>query len=304
MRDEAAVLTPRAPADLEGSSECWNYDAAFARNRGLISEAEQRRLRECTVAVVGLGGVGGVHVATLARLGVGGFRIADPDRFEIANFNRQLGATTHTLGHNKAEVIAGVARSINPDVRLLAWSEAITAANVGAFLEGADLLIDGIDFFAPAARRLVFAEARRRGLWALTAGPVGFSSAWIAFDPRGLSFDDYFDLRDDMDHWDQLAAFAVGLAPRATHWSYLDLTRADPRAGTGPSVGLACQLCAGIAAAEALKILLQRGPLRPAPYYFQFDAYRQLLRKGRRWGGNRHPWQRFKRWYLRRRFGV
>ena len=55
----------------------------------------------------------------------------------------------------------------------------------------------------------------------------------------------------------------------------------DPRAGRGPSAGLACHLCSGVVAAEILKILLGRSPIRPAPWYFQFDAYRQRLRKGR-----------------------
>jgi hypothetical protein len=73
----------------------------------------------------------------------------------------------------------------------------------------------------------------------------------------------------------------------------------DHKAGRGPSAGLACQLCSGIVAAEILKILLGRSPIRPAPWYFQFDAYRQRLCKGRLLGGNRHPWQRVKRKLLR-----
>src|SRR5204862_3453111 len=111
----------------------------------------------------------------------------------------------------------------------------------------------------------------------------------------------YFDLHDGQERLEQLAAFAVGLAPRATHLSYLDLTQVDVQSGRGPSLGLACQLCAGVAAAEVVKILLGRGPIRAAPCYFQFDAYRQALRRGRLRWGNRHPWQRIKRWWLLRR---
>src|SRR5262249_40073771 len=133
------------------------------------------------------------------------------------------------------------------------------------------------------------------------AGPVGFSTAWIVFSPTGMSFDDYFDFRDGMDRLDQLVAFAVGLTPRATHMRYLDLSSVDLNRGRGPSAGLACHLCSGVAAAEVMKILLGRSPVYPAPHYRQFDAYRQLLRKGRLWWGNRHPLQRLKRWWLRRR---
>lgn len=278
----------------------WSYDQAFGRHRGLVDAAEQQRLRGCRVAIAGLGGVGGAHLLTLARLGIGAFTIADPDAFELANFNRQAGANVHTLDQGKAAVMATEAQAINPELDVRVFSEAITPANVAAFLDGADILVDGIDFFAPEARRLIFQEARRRGLWAVTAGPIGFSTAWLTFDPAGMSFDDYFDLHDGMDRLDVLVAFAVGLAPQMTHRAYIDMTQVDLPAGRGPSAGLACQLCTGVAAAEVLKIVLGRGPLYPAPYFHQFDAYRCVLRHGcLRWG-NRHPWQRLKRWWLRR----
>jgi molybdopterin/thiamine biosynthesis adenylyltransferase len=248
-----------------------------------------------------MGGVGGVHLATLARLGIGSFHVADPDRFEVANFNRQYGADVHTLGQNKATAMAAKAQAINPELNIRVFSEAVTAANVAEFLDGVDLLVDGIDFFAIEARRLVFQEARRRGIWAITAGPIGFSTAWLTFSPTGMSFDSYFDVQDSMDRLDQLVAFAVGLTPRATHLGYMDLSNVDLQSGRGPSAGLACQLCSGVIGAEALKILLGRAPLFPAPWFCQFDPYRQLFRKGRLWWGNRHPWQRIKRWWLRRK---
>jgi molybdopterin/thiamine biosynthesis adenylyltransferase len=278
----------------------WSYDDAFSRNLGLIAPHEQQTLRASRVAIVGMGGVGGVHAVTLARLGIGQFTIADPDTFEVANFNRQYGATTRGLGRSKVEVMAEEIRAINPeaDVRLF---RAVSSDNVGEFLAGAQVFIDGIDFFALAVRRVVYREARRRGLWAVTAAPLGFGAAWLTFAPDGMSFDEYFDLNDSMDRRDQMVAFVVGLTPRATHIPYMDLSQANPKAHRGPSSSLACQLCSGVAAAETLKILLNRPPLRPAPCYFQFDAYRQLMRRGRLLGANRNPLQRLKRWYLRRR---
>jgi molybdopterin/thiamine biosynthesis adenylyltransferase len=287
------------PAEQGG--EAWSYEESFSRNLGLVSAEEQQRLRNSRVAIAGMGGVGGVHLVTLARLGIGAFHLADPDRFEVANFNRQYGAGVETLGRNKAEVMAGHARSINSEVQLRVFPEAITPENVGAFLDGADVLVDGVDFFSIPIRRLLFREARRRGIWAVTAGPVGFSTAWLTFAPDGMSFDDYFDLRDGMDPIDQIVAFAVGLAPQATHLSYMDLSKVAPETGRAPSAGLACQLCAGVVTAEVLKILLGRSPKYPAPSYHQFDAYRLVLRRGRLVRGNKGPLQRVKRWVLRKR---
>ncbi len=282
----------------------WSYEAAYSRQRGLLTNEEQERLRHSRVAIAGLGGVGGIHLATLGRLGIGAFHIADPDRFEAANFNRQHGATMRSLGRGKAEVMAAEAHAINPEADVRVFHEAITADNVAEFLDGVNVLIDGIDFFALDARRLVYREARRRGIWAVMAGPMGFSTAWLVFDPHGMSLDDYFDFRDGQDRLEQLVAFAVGLAPRATHLRYLDLTQVDIQRERGPSAGLACQLCAGVAAAEVVKILLGRGPVRAAPYYSQFDAYQQQFRRGYLRGSNRHPWQRLKRWWLLRRLRM
>src|SRR5262249_35202597 len=150
-------------------------------------------LRGCRVAIAGMGGVGGIHLVTLARLGIGKFAIADPDCFETANFNRQYGANLRTLGKNKALTMKEGVLAINPDLDVRAFPEAIGADNVDAFLEDVDVLVDGIDFFALEARRLLFREARRRGIWAVTAGPIGLSTAWLTFAPDGMSFDDYFD---------------------------------------------------------------------------------------------------------------
>ena len=94
----------------------------------------------------------------------------------------------------------------------------------------------------------------------------------------------------------------MGLAPAATQASYIDLDKVDLSSGTGPSVALACQLASGVAAAEIAKIVLQRGAVRSAPCYQQFDPFTGRLCQGRLLWGNRHPWQRLKRWYLRRHF--
>lgn len=291
---------PPLPLLLKSADASWSYEEAFSRHHPLLGTFDQECLRASRVAVAGMGGVGGIHLATLARLGIGSFHLADPDEFEVVNFNRQHGASTRTLGRNKAIVMAEEARAINPDAHVLAMPEAITADNVGRFLSGVDVVIDGLDFFALPARRLVYAEARRRGIWVVIAGPLGFGTSWLVFSPQGMSFDDYFDLTDDMTPLDQLVAFAVGLAPRGFHTKYLDLSQIKFSEGRLPSTALACHLCSGVAATEVLRILLERGGVRAAPWYAQFDPYCRAFHTGYLRGGNRHPWQRFKRWWLGR----
>ena len=107
--------------------ESWTWDAAFARNLGLVSRDEQARLRQSTVAIAGAGGVGGGHALSLARQGIGGFRLADPDTFSVSNVNRQLGARVSSLGLNKAEEMRRMVLDINPDARVATWEATASA---------------------------------------------------------------------------------------------------------------------------------------------------------------------------------
>jgi molybdopterin/thiamine biosynthesis adenylyltransferase len=242
-----------------------------------------------------MGGVGGVHLATLGRLGIGRFTIGDMDRFEVANFNRQYGAKTTTLNRPKVEVMAEEVRQINPEADVRVFHQGVEPGKVSEFLEGVDLFVDGIDFFSIDIRRRLFREAAARNIFAVTAAPLGFGAAWLVFDPRGMSFDEYFDFREGQEPMEQLIAFAVGLAPAALHRDYFDWSKVNLAEHRGPSSGLACQLCAGVVAAESLKILLGRGEIRCAPCYVQFDAYRGELQTGRLDQGNREPAQLQKR---------
>ncbi len=291
-----------------GKGSAWSYDLAFTRNLGLISAQEQDRLRKSRAAVAGLGGVGGIDLVALARLGIGAFTIADPDVFEIHNTNRQYGATHSSEGRSKADVMCEIVQDINPEARVRVFREPIGPGNADAFLDGASVLVDGIDAFEIDTRRLLFRKARERGIYGLGAGPVGFSTAWVIFAPDGMTFDRYFDLTDDMDEVEKFVAYVLGMAPSSTQRSYMDLSHLDVTRHTGPSAGLACHLASGVVAAEVLKILLSRGRLYAAPFYHQFDAYLGRFVRKRLLGGNRHPLQWFKRrWltsYLRRRVGT
>lgn len=276
----------------------WVYREAFGRNIGLVSVEEQEILRRSHVAIAGMGGAGGIHLVTLTRLGVGNFTIADPDTYGVANTNRQYGAKSSTVGRNKAEVMAEIAKDINPEVNITITPGYIDEHNVDDFLKDANVFLDGIDVFSIDARRLVYRKAAEKGLHAVSAGPMGFSAGWMVFDPKGVSFDDYFDLHDGMSEAEQFITFVAGIAPAGMHLKYIDKSKVDFKERRGPSLGMACALVAGVAACEVTKVLLGRGKLWPIPYYQQFDPYLGKFKRGRLWLGNRHPKQRLKRWYL------
>ncbi len=265
------------------------YQKSFCRNLGLISAEEQEFLRYCRVAIPGMGGAGGVHVATLARTGIGKFNLADFDEFDYVNFNRQYGAFQSTVGKSKVEVMEQFAKDINPSAEINVFNKAIDETNVDEFLKDVDIVVDALDAFVPEVRRLIFGKAREKGIYVVTAGPIGFSSVSIVFSPTGMSFDEYCGYKDGMTHDEYVVRFLALIAGKGSHLKYMDPKKVDPDSGAAPSLGLACQLLSGIAAAEVINILLKRKPVKAAPWCFQFDPYVHKYRKSYLWGGSKNP---------------
>jgi molybdopterin/thiamine biosynthesis adenylyltransferase len=281
--------------------DAFDYDAAFSRNLGWVSPAEQATLRNARIAIAGLGGVGGSHLLTLARLGIGRFNIADFDRFGVQNLNRQAGAFVTTLGQPKVSVLAKLAFDINPTIDLECFSTGVTAENVDAFLRGVDVYVDAIDFFAMDARRMLFAACRDRGIPALTAAPLGMGVSLLFFRPGGMSFEDYFRVEGRGPN-EQLARFIAGLSPAMLQRGYLVLPGAVNFAEQrGPSTAMACEMCAGVMGTAVLKVALGRHAPRAAPWAMQFDAYRQRLVFTWRPYGNANPLQQLLLMFIRPR---
>ncbi len=278
----------------------FDYDEAFSRNIGWVTQSEQQVLRRCRVAIGGMGGVGGVHLLTLARLGIGGFNIADFDTFDLVNFNRQAGALLSTIGQPKAQILAEMALDINPGLDMRVFEEGVSPAAPDPFLKDVDLYVDGLDFFAFEARRAVFAACRRLGIPAVTAAPLGMGTAVLVFTADSMSFEDYFGF-EGCDEEEMAVRFVLGLSPAMLQRGYLaDVSRVNLSEKRGPSTVAACQLCAGVTATEVIKIMLGRGKLMAAPWGYQFDAYRNRLKRTWRPGGHRNPLQRLGLWIARK----
>ena len=123
--------------------------------------------------------------------------------------------------------------------------------------------------FSPAAANC--------GIPAITAAPIGMGVGYLVFTPAGLSFEDYFRM-EGRPQPEQFLRFLMGLVPRGLHRRYLvDPTRINLAARKGPSTAAAVQLCAGVTAAAAVKLLLGRGGVKAAPWHHHFDAYLDRL---------------------------
>ncbi|MEF9976244.1 MAG: ThiF family adenylyltransferase, partial [Oscillospiraceae bacterium] len=118
----------------------------FNRTEMLLGKDGVSRLQGATVAVFGVGGVGGYAVEALARGGIGKLILYDNDVVSISNINRQIIATHDTIGQLKVEVCRNRALSINPEIVVKANAQFITEQNAAELdMCGWDYIIDAID---------------------------------------------------------------------------------------------------------------------------------------------------------------
>jgi hypothetical protein len=275
-----------------GESISFSYPKAFSRNIGWVTPAEQQTLAKARIAIAGLGGVGGAHLRTLARLGLTRFNISDFDDFDVHNINRQAGAFMSSMGRSKLETMASIALDINPEIKLRKFPQGVKPDNVDEFLRDVDVYVDGLDFFSLPARRMVFAKCREKGIPVLTAAPLGIGTAFLYFSPTGMSAEDYFKW-EGQELQEQYARFIAGLSPAMLNRDYLVVPEAvNFQEKRGPSTIMACDLCAGVMGASVLKLLLGRGAIKAAPWGMHFDAYHQKLKFTWRPFGNANPLQR------------
>lgn len=121
-------------------------NGAFKRNRLLIGDKAAERLEKSSVALFGVGGVGGFAAEALCRAGVGNITVFDNDVVEETNLNRQIIATVNTLGRDKTEVIAERLKSINPNVNVTANKVFYLPENADEFdFSAFDYVIDAVD---------------------------------------------------------------------------------------------------------------------------------------------------------------
>ena len=119
---------------------------AFSRTELLLGAEAMEKLARAHVAVFGIGGVGGYVCEALVRAGVGAFDLIDSDVISVSNRNRQIIATSKTVGRDKVEVMKERMLDIAPEVRVTARKCFFLPENEGDFpFESYDYMVDAID---------------------------------------------------------------------------------------------------------------------------------------------------------------
>ena len=121
-------------------------DRLDTRTSILLGDEGIEKLRKASVILCGCGAVGGYALEGMVRAGIGRIRVVDGDVFSGSNLNRQILATTQTIGRPKAQVACERARSINPDIDISPMELLVSEETIPEILNGGfDILVDAID---------------------------------------------------------------------------------------------------------------------------------------------------------------
>ncbi len=200
------------------------------RNFPSLTAAEQLILWRSRVILVGLGGLGGCQAQLLARTGVGHLYLADGDCFTPSNFNRQLLATSETLGQNKALVTARYLRQINEALEVKAIPEFLDQGRLQNLFPQVQVVLDALDTLA--ARREIVAAAKEAGVPVVHGAVSGAFGQVTTILPQD---------------------------PGESAWLFPVAAPTEPE--TAPGVlAPAVTLTASMQSMEALRLLLKRAP--------------------------------------------
>lgn len=155
----------------------------YARHLNLaqIGEQGQKRLRAGSVCVVGAGGLGSPAALYLASAGVGTIGIVDADVVELSNLQRQVLHFTADIGQLKVKSAITKLNALNPGVRLVGYSERLSASNASRIIKDYDFILDATDNFA--AKFLIAETCHNEGKPYSHAGIKAFMGQTITVHP-------------------------------------------------------------------------------------------------------------------------
>lgn len=168
--DEAGVLEDAVDDERVPTAELERFDRQlrYLSDIGdsiLTPSERQERLREATVAFLGVGGLGGAAAQWLACVGIGEFRLIDGDAVEISNLNRQILYSEADIGRPKVEIAAARLRAFNSAMTITATDRRLESeADVAEFISGADIVIDAADWPAHEIERWCNAACFEAGI--------------------------------------------------------------------------------------------------------------------------------------------
>ena len=161
----------------------------FSRTELLLGEELMERISSVKVIVFGVGGVGSWCAESLVRSGIRHLTIVDSDCVSVTNINRQLMATTRTVGQVKVDVLKTRLLEINPDAEIIAMQEIYSAENSSLFdIASYDYVVDAIDSLKNKTE-LILETTRTKAILFSSMG------AALKIDPSKISVAEFWKVR-------------------------------------------------------------------------------------------------------------
>ena len=174
--------------------DVMNYtakQAIFRRSELLLGDEAMSRMGEKRVIIFGVGGVGSWCAESLIRSGIRQLTIVDSDRVCITNINRQLMATTNTVGQVKVDALKERMLTINPSAEITALQQIFTAETAESFeLDTYDYIIDAIDSLKDKALLILMATKTK----AMFYSSMG---AALKLDPTRIKIAEFWKVKGD-----------------------------------------------------------------------------------------------------------
>ena len=166
-------------------------DAIFRRSELLLGNEVMERIAQKRVIIFGVGGVGSWCAESLVRSGIHQLTIVDSDRVCITNINRQLMATTLTVGQVKVEALKERLLSINPSAEITALQKIFSQETAEEFnLDSYDYIIDAIDSLKDKAQ-LILTACKTRATFFSSMG------AALKLDPTRIKVTEFWKVQGD-----------------------------------------------------------------------------------------------------------
>lgn len=163
----------------------------YIRNLDSITLEDQLILARSRVCIIGAGGLGGQIILLLSRLGIGNMTIADGDRFDETNLNRQALSSIGALGKPKAEVAKEEVLKINPAVNITAYNMLLTNDNAEEIFTGSHIIIDALDNIPD--RFTLESSAKKLGIPLVHGAVAGFIGQIMTIFPEDTGMGNIYD---------------------------------------------------------------------------------------------------------------
>jgi len=263
-----------------------SIDERFSRNIGIFSEHEQKKLANVSIAIAGAGGVGGLLAERLVRIGVGKIKLTDPGTFEHSNCNRQYACNEMTINGFKAKIVSEDIQRINPGADIIFDTKGIhTQEDADEFVEGADIIIDEMDYGLFNQSIALQRAARNNGKYYMFSSAIGFGGLAVLFAPKSCTLEEFNGLEPDkeLSEITQPSLDPQKVLPmipgylKKSEQLMMEIIR-EERPVTTNSIGVG--VTSIITANEAINLILKKAKIITAPEYIYIDLVDGIFKRG------------------------